>query len=200
MLKPPRGFTLVEMMIGIALLAILLSLAAPNFSLWIRNMGIRAAAESLLSGLQLARSEALKGNTAVRFQLTTSVGADCAEYEGGEGWAWVVSRDDAVTGQQCDAAASETDAPRIVQSYDGNQANGKKARIVAEENLFTFNGLGRLTSSPADILVTDAEASCASINSRNGKMRCLRIEVNAGGNIRLCDPALPATDPQGCSS
>jgi type IV fimbrial biogenesis protein FimT len=196
MLKISRGFTLVEMMIGVALLAILMSLAVPNFSMWIKNLGIRTAAESIQSGLTLARNEALKRNTTLRFQLTTSVDENCALYDGSTGpnWAWVVSRDDAAS--LCGVAASETVAPRIVQAYDGTQSGGDKVRVDTDESLFTFNGLGRLTSSPANILVTGAEGKerCA---SESGKARCLRVEVTRGG-IRMCDPALPGTDTQAC--
>ena len=31
-----------------------------------------------------------------------------------------------------------------------------------------------------------------------GPMRCLRVVVNTGGQIRVCAPALPNTNPQGC--
>ncbi|MDR2786880.1 MAG: GspH/FimT family pseudopilin [Candidatus Accumulibacter sp.] len=193
-LKPARGFTLVEMVIGISILSILIAMAVPSFSLWIRNMGIRAAAESLLSGLQLARSEALKRNTVMRFQLMDTLDGGCAPTASGPHW--VISRDDAEG--KCDAAPSETAAPRIVQFYDG-RVHGKQTLIDAGANLFTFNGLGRLTSPAANILVSGIKGKdeCASEGKDD---RCLRIEATAGGSIRLCDPALPATDPQGCAS
>jgi type IV fimbrial biogenesis protein FimT len=194
--------SLVEMMIGVALLAVLMTMAVPSFSGWIRNLGIRNAAESIQSGLALARNEALKRNTAVRFQLTTSVDGDCGLYEDEDPtWAWVVSRDDAVTDGKCGETASETDSPYIVQSYDGKQSNGDKVRIFADDHsLFKFNGLGRLIqdleSSPANILVTDAEGEDNCV-SEGGTARCLRVDVTAGG-VRMCDPALPATDTQAC--
>ena len=193
-LKPARGFTLVEMMIGLALLAILITMAAPSFSLWIRNMGIRATAESLLSGLQLARAEALKRNAATRFQLMSTLDGGCTLSANGPHW--VVSHDDAVG--LCGAAPSDTDEPRIVRRYDASQAGGRQTRISAGQSLFTFNGLGRLTSPSANILVSGSEGqgACA---SEGGGARCLRIEVSAGGDVRLCDPALPNTDPQGCA-
>jgi hypothetical protein len=29
-------------------------------------------------------------------------------------------------------------------------------------------------------------------------MRCLRVEVGIGGQVRMCDPSLASTDPKGC--
>lgn len=63
------GFTLVELMIGITILAILLGLAAPSFQTWLTNIQIRNAAESIANGLQRARAEAVTGNTNVAFAL-----------------------------------------------------------------------------------------------------------------------------------
>ena len=57
-----RGFTIIELMVGLALLAILLVLALPSFTQMAQNMRLRAHAESLSNGLQLARSEALRRN------------------------------------------------------------------------------------------------------------------------------------------
>jgi type IV fimbrial biogenesis protein FimT len=191
-----RGFTLIELMIGVALMAILISMAVPNFSLWIRNMGIRTAAESILSGLQLARAEALTGNTIVRFQLTSALDSSCALSP--QGPHWVVSRGNAEGG--CDAAPSDEDDIVIVQSHDGNQAGGNKTQIEAasQQGSFTFNGLGRFTSSGGAVINVygaDGNGDCV---VGGGKTRCLRIEVNPNGGIRMCDPALIAPDTQAC--
>src|SRR5258708_17918140 len=53
----PRGFTLIEMMVVVALVAILAALAAPSFIAQIANQRVSSAALELQSLLQLARSE-----------------------------------------------------------------------------------------------------------------------------------------------
>ena len=56
--KRARGVTLIEMLIGLTVLGILLMLGMPSYTTWIQSTKIRAAAESLQAGLQLARAEA----------------------------------------------------------------------------------------------------------------------------------------------
>lgn len=60
-----RGFSLIELMVVIAILGLLLAIGIPSFATWLRNVQIRNAAESLQSGLQFARTEALRRNERV---------------------------------------------------------------------------------------------------------------------------------------
>jgi type IV fimbrial biogenesis protein FimT len=55
-----RGFTVLELMIAIALLAILLSVAVPSFIAAIQNNRLASQGNELITALQVARSEALK--------------------------------------------------------------------------------------------------------------------------------------------
>lgn len=193
MLKPERGFTLVELIVAMAVLAILLTLAAPNFSRWIRNTKIRTAAESIQTGLHAARAEALKRNTVVRFQLTDTMDASCSLSDNGPHWFISIGN---VTGN-CDKQASETVAPRIIQSRNGAEAGGNVVSISSDQNLLTFNGLGRLTSDPTTMQISSTESGQACI-ADGGSTRCLSVVVTAGGQIRMCDPALSSTDMRGC--
>jgi type IV fimbrial biogenesis protein FimT len=61
--KPAPGFTLLELMITLAVVGILLGLAVPNFSEMIRNNRLTSAANDLLRATQVARSEAVKRQT-----------------------------------------------------------------------------------------------------------------------------------------
>lgn len=62
-----KGFTLVELMIAIVILAILASIAAPSFVRLIASQRVRAAAFDLHGDLSFARSEAIKRNSNVTF-------------------------------------------------------------------------------------------------------------------------------------
>lgn len=72
-----RGFTLLELMVVVAIIAISVTLAAPSFSQMIANYRVRSSAESIINGLSYARAEAVRRNSAVSFTLAS----------GGSGWA-----------------------------------------------------------------------------------------------------------------
>ena len=70
------GFSLIELMIGLSLGAILLLLAAPNYAIWTADAQIRNATESIATGMRFAHAEAIKRNAQVDFILdpTTATG------------------------------------------------------------------------------------------------------------------------------
>ena len=64
------GFSLIELMVALAITAILASIAAPSFRTVIANTRIQAVASDLQAGMLLARSEAVKRNAPVRLVAT----------------------------------------------------------------------------------------------------------------------------------
>jgi prepilin-type N-terminal cleavage/methylation domain-containing protein len=60
-----RGFTLVEVMVVITISVILVAMALPSFRTMIRSNEISSATNTLVAGLDLARSEAIRRNTVV---------------------------------------------------------------------------------------------------------------------------------------
>lgn len=73
----PQGFTLVELMITVAVLAIVVTLAAPSFSDLINRNRLTASANEIVGALQTARMEAVRRNTSVVLCPSTD-GASCS--------------------------------------------------------------------------------------------------------------------------
>src|SRR5512139_773362 len=89
--KQGNGFSLVELMVALGILAVLFSIAFPLFSEWMANIRVRNQADAIQGGLQLARAEAIRRNRFVRFQLVSaeadgSLGATCAVTDTSNRW------------------------------------------------------------------------------------------------------------------
>lgn len=137
-----RGFTLLELMAAIAVLAILVAIAAPNFQRLIADQQIRTAAETLQRTLLLARSEAIKRNGDVSIEATDegwhsgwSVRAGGSVSAGGV----VVMQQDPLSGVEVDSTLAEitysrtgrtTQASDLVMRICSEPARGGTERIV----------------------------------------------------------------------
>ncbi len=186
-----RGFTLVELLVAFAVLGLLVVSALPSYSEFVRNSQIRTAAQSIESGLQLARAEAVRANAPVQFELSgTLAGAAVA---GGSDWSVMRALDTtpAVFDQPV-SSRTEPNASSVarvgVSTATGGAAAAAGAGLPAT---IVFTGLGRL-STATSVRQIDVTGPAGS--------RRLAVQLTAGGDIRICDPALArATDPQGCS-
>lgn len=168
-----RGFSLIELIIVVVIAGILLALALPSFSSMLRNAKVRNLAGSIINGLNVAKAEAVQRNQPVSFEWLS------------DGSGWVVN----------DVANT------VIQSQ--SSGNADNLRVVPQgSNVVTFNSLGRLIVGSGST-VFDVESTvggnCATQINPNG-VRCLRIEISTGGQVRMCDPALPNSDVQACQN
>jgi type IV fimbrial biogenesis protein FimT len=67
-----NGFTLIEILITIAIAAVLVSLAAPSFTAFFAKKRVEGLINELVTDLQYARSEAVQRNTSVQVTLGTN--------------------------------------------------------------------------------------------------------------------------------
>lgn len=83
------GFTLIELMVALAILAIIAGLAAPSFTQMIQRNRVAVAANDLLAALQLARTEAIRQRKPITACRRNEAGDAC---EDGTDWSvgWLV--------------------------------------------------------------------------------------------------------------
>lgn len=198
-----RGVTLIELVIGLAILGVLLGLALPAFSLFLQNTQIKNAAETALSGLNLARAEAVRRNAIVRFQFVSSLSDSCAL--SATALNWVVSRGD--PSSHCAAAPAALDDmdpptssdPKIIQKKSAQEGTTNITMTTTGGSTVVFNALGRVVGAGiTEINFANATGAC---EVDGGPMRCMRIMVSTGGQVKMCDPKVdPAgTDPRRCA-
>ncbi len=203
MLKPPpaRGFTMVELMIGISIVAIVMAIGTPSFTTYLQGSKLASAAQSYLSGVQLARAEAIRRNQPVQFVLTDLPIAPNIQNVAGlnnpNGRNWLVRVLNPVTAtfdlveakSALEGSYTSTGVPSIT-------VIGAATAPVVFDGTLSFNGFGATTAVATYTLDLQNPngGTCAPV----GPMRCPRIRVAAGGQAHLCDPIAAPGDSRAC--
>ena len=73
-----KGFSLIELMIVLSVVAILVSIAAPSFRTAMLNSRLSSTTSTLYSALQMARSEAVTQRTTIRVCAANDANSACA--------------------------------------------------------------------------------------------------------------------------
>jgi len=81
---PQRGFTAIELMVVVAILAVLTALALPSFTDMVRRYRVRRAVEDLVATIYLARVEGIKRGGNVTLRKSTATG--CTTSAGNPDW------------------------------------------------------------------------------------------------------------------
>ena len=174
--RAARGFTLIELMITVALAAVLMTLAAPSFVQYQRNSELTSLTNSLLAAINTAKSEAMK------------TGKNSFVVPKGSDWnsGWVVfidvNRDSAYT-EGTDTMVQTEDAVKSYFNITGNNtASGTSPYIK-------FDSSGYSSASAAlsfQIARTDTPSANAAEESR-------RIVIARTGRVRSCKPSTDTT-------
>jgi type IV fimbrial biogenesis protein FimT len=193
-----RGMTLIELLIGLAIVGLLLGIGMPAFNAFIANSKVRSAAEALQSGLALARSAAMGRNQNVEFVLTNDVvdlGNVGTFTPATNGIHWVIRVLDAGTGTY-----------ELVESKSGYEGSGQtegtttSVQVAASNATITFRGLGGTQgmASAATFDFSNPGAGACHTTATPAPIRCLRVQVSIAGQVRLCDPSTTIPDTRAC--
>jgi len=185
-----RGLTIIELLVGLTLLAVLVGLGAPAMGTYLQNSKLATAAASYFSGLQTARTEAIRRNTTTEFVLTdTSLAASDPANNASpttSGKNWIVR-------------TGSTGAFTLVEGKAGAEGEGTAAsaaiQVSSSASAIQFNGFGAAAGGPYTINISNPSAGAC-----GGTIRCRRIIVSAGGQVAACDPAAAAStgDSRAC--
>ncbi|MDD2776905.1 MAG: GspH/FimT family pseudopilin [Gallionella sp.] len=202
-----QGMTLLEVIISLVLAGGMMALAVPSVADWIDVSRIKATADSMLNGLQLAKMEAVRHNARARFYLTDNPTFDPAtggqggdweicnaqysgSFVGGQGQVWLATENGTPVkiGVSTDLLAAQDYATPLAA---GSGLTGYAAvcagTTAADTNAnVTFDAMGRASN----ISVTSNVTRIDILNSRpNNNDKRLVIIINPQGQIKLCNPA-----------
>lgn len=160
------GFTLIELMITVAILSILASIALPSFKAMIRQSQTLNAAEAVVNGLQKARGEAVAQNKNVEFVL----GADTS---------WTVQL---VGGTVIEARSSNEGSASTTRT-------AVAADFTTAATTVTFTNLGGVASTNA-VVANPVLRRVTLTTAGDNKPLGLRVNIGVGGDTKICDPNL----------
>lgn len=170
------GFTLIELMVTLAVMAILLVAGVPSFVDFFDKNRVRGAADGVISLISNARAEAVKNDLDVSIAMTGSgtawcVGANSATPPSGGNPAGPASACDCTDTAQCLVAGQRS----VVETgaYPDVRIGALPAALTFDSNLGAITPLG---------------SRSVTLTSPRGRYD-LAVEVNALGQARLCVPS-----------
>jgi len=205
-----RGFTLVEIMVALAIFGLLILLAGPQLATFLANSQVRNMAEAVLNGVQRTQTTAINTNAPARFVLDPTVATG--------GWEILIAVDGAVPAPDpatpcgTKSAANPVNPAQLFCFKEGAQY-AKVTSSPGGATKITFDAFGRLQCNTDNTLACDGSANLQWIdvtNPSNASSRPLRVCITdqqapgggsvpvAASQIKMCDPAVAATEPQAC--
>jgi len=185
----PLGFTLIEMLIVVAIIAIATTLGIPSYRAWVQNTQIYNAADSVQNGLQKAQAVAVKQNTNIEFVLGTNP-------------PWKIQ----IPGNA--VACPNVDNTNLLEcsTSEGSKnvtTTGLAADGLTAAAIITFSNLGGVVANAPVAGVVPPSLARIDFNSAVlAGSRNLRVTIGingVGSNIKMCDPSMPTgTSPRAC--
>lgn len=172
MLQKSYGFSLIELMVAITVLAVLLGVGLPSFNNVIQNSRSTALANEIVTSLNLARSEAVKRTQSIMVCASTDQATCNGSWDGSNGWIVLP----VATGAS------------VLRVWD---APPSSAVITGDDIDIVFNALGELDVAAGSVTL------CSRFSGFTGD-QARAININASGRInvrRITETQLTSTCP-----
>lgn len=185
-----RGFTLIELIVTVAIVAILATVAVPSFVQFRRNSQLTSVTNSLVGALTAARAEAMKRGKNT-FVVPAGSG-DAATWTSG----WIVfvdiDRSQTYNSAQDFTVLTQEPLPGFISVNASGTAAGSTPYLMFDSSGFPRSKDASFSNSTITISRTDVSSS-----AQTGETR--RIMIFQTGRIRSCKPT-SSTDSTCASS
>ena len=172
-----KGFTLVELMVTIAVVAVLLAIALPSFRKVIQRNRVASASNDLLASISYARTTAINRGQLVSMCPSTD-GANCTsagrDFE--SGWIVYTYPAGAASANKPYAAASST-LLRASGTHTGVSINAQQTPVI------TFGLQGQLRPAAALSFLTCSLTGSSSLGESTASVPGVQLDVNGSGSV-----------------
>jgi type IV fimbrial biogenesis protein FimT len=187
-----RGFSLIELMITITVVAILTAIAWPNFRDFMHRNTATSQANQVLAALQYARNEAVSRRYPTALCGSTS-GSACApsdtDFENG----WMIWRDSTLSGTPKYDDPTKDELLRVAQAQTGvsirSFGGSGSAALIAFDQRGAVIGAGGGTTN---IVICAKNSSSDPLGSNSERVPGKYVRVDASGRITV--QSLAASD------
>jgi type IV fimbrial biogenesis protein FimT len=179
MRKSVRGFTLVELMVTLSVLAILLGIAVPSFTGAIASTAVAGHVNTFMADARFARTEAIKRGANVTMcrsdnaETATPTCSTAAATDWSAGW--LIFED--VDNNGLFATANNDVLIRVQGAL--TQSGGMAPKSPAVYNSFTYNAIGKVNNNG-----TITASPKGSLSGTSSYQR--RLKVDTVGRVRWC--------------